>query len=39
MDDATQLQEFGKRYTAAWCSQNAASVAAFFAEGGALTIT
>lgn len=38
MDDATQLQEFGKRYTAAWCSQNAASVAAFFTEGGALTI-
>jgi len=37
MDPAT-LQEFGRKYTAAWCSQNAASVAAFFAEGGSLTI-
>lgn len=37
MDVAT-LNDFGTRYTAAWCSQNAASVAAFFAEHGALTI-
>ena len=37
MDTAT-LQEFGARYTAAWCSQHAASVATFFAEGGSLTI-
>jgi predicted ester cyclase len=36
--DAAQLKEFGTRYTAAWCSQNAASVAAFFAEGGSLKI-
>ena len=36
--DANQLFEFAKRYTAAWCGQNAASVAAFFAEGGSLTI-
>ena len=32
----TQLHEFGRKYTAAWCSQNAASVAAFFAERGSL---
>lgn len=36
--DHTQLKEFATRYTAAWCSQNAASVAAFFAEHGSLTI-
>jgi len=32
------LQDFASRYTAAWCSQDAASVAAFFADGGSLTI-
>lgn len=36
--DIAKLREFGTRYTAAWCSQNAASVAAFFADGGSLTI-
>lgn len=36
--DSAQLKSFGARYTAAWCSQNAASVAAFFAEGGSLQI-
>lgn len=36
--DAAQLKELARRYTAAWCSQNAASVAAFFAEDGSLTI-
>ncbi len=36
--DAATLQEFGAEYTAAWCSQHAASVAAFFAEDGSLTI-
>ena len=36
--DAAQLTEFGTRYTAAWCSQKAASVAAFFAENGSLKI-
>jgi len=36
--DAARLKEFGTRYTAAWCNQNAASVAAFFAEGGSLKI-
>jgi hypothetical protein len=32
------LREFASRYTAAWCGQNAASVAAFYAEGGSLKI-
>lgn len=36
--DPAQLQDFATRYTAAWCSQDAASVAAFFAEDGSLTI-
>jgi steroid delta-isomerase-like uncharacterized protein len=37
MDVAT-LKAFGTKYTAAWCSQHAPSVAAFFAEDGSLTI-
>ena len=37
MDEAA-LEEFGRAYTAAWCSQNAASVAAFFSESGSLKI-
>jgi uncharacterized protein (TIGR02246 family) len=37
-DRMTELREFATRYTAAWCSQDAASVAAFFAPGGSLTI-
>ena len=36
--DAVALEPFAARYTAAWCSQRAASVAAFFAERGSLTI-
>lgn len=36
--DAAKLKEFGAKYTAAWCSQNAASVAAFYADDGSLTI-
>lgn len=37
MSDA-DLHDFASRYTAAWCSQDPASVAAFFAEDGSLTI-
>jgi predicted ester cyclase len=37
MDD-TQLREFGARYAAAWSSQNAASLAALYAEGGSLKV-
>ncbi len=34
----TRLREFAQRYTAAWCSQDASSVAALFSPGGSLTI-
>lgn len=36
--DSTQINDFAVRYTAAWCSQNAASVASFFADRGSLKI-
>lgn len=36
--NADQLREFATRYTAAWCSQQAASVAAFYAEDSSLKI-
>ena len=32
------LQDFADRYTAAWCSQDPASVAAFFGTSGSLAI-
>jgi ketosteroid isomerase-like protein len=35
---AHDMKQFAIRYTAAWCSQNPASVAAFFAEDGSLKI-
>ena len=36
--DSKTLNEFATRYTAAWCSQHAASVASFFDERGSLKI-
>jgi hypothetical protein len=33
-----ELQDFARRYTAAWCSRDAASVAACYEEGGSLKI-
>jgi len=33
-----KLREFAVRYTAAWCSQDPASVAAFYSPGGSLII-
>lgn len=36
--DSIILNSFATRYTEAWCSQNAASVAAFFEERGSLKI-
>ena len=36
--DPAKLRDFAERYTAAWCSQDAARVAAFFSEGGSLTV-
>ena len=37
-DRAIRLRKFASRYTAAWCSQDAASVAAFFSPSGSLSI-
>ncbi len=37
-DRMNELREFAVRYTAAWCSQHAASVAEFFSPNGSLTI-
>jgi hypothetical protein len=36
--DSSTLNQFATRYTAAWCSQHAASVASFFGEQGSLKI-
>ena len=36
--DLASANAFATRYTAAWCSQDAARVASFFAENGSLTI-
>lgn len=36
--DRMDLTEFAARYTAAWCSQDPASVAAFFSPGGSLRV-
>jgi hypothetical protein len=35
---AVMVREFATRYTAAWCSQDAASVASFFGGNGSLKI-
>ncbi len=36
--EVAQLRDFAKRYTAAWCSREAASVGAFFAWNGSLSV-
>lgn len=33
-----ELRDFAARYTAAWCSRNPSSVAAFFSEDGSLRV-
>ena len=33
-----ELRDFAARYTAAWCSHNPESVAAFFSQGGSLRV-
>lgn len=38
MFEPVQLRDFARRYTAAWCSREAASVAAFFAPEGSLSV-
>ena len=36
--EAAWLRDFAKRYTGAWCSHSASSVAAFFALNGSLSV-
>lgn len=36
--DSERLEDFANRYTTAWCSGDAASVAAFFADEGVLYV-
>jgi steroid delta-isomerase-like uncharacterized protein len=36
--DAAVLRDFARRYTAAWCSGNAASVASFYSADGSLSV-
>jgi uncharacterized protein (TIGR02246 family) len=36
--DLNQLQDFARRYTAAWCSGDASAVASFYDPDGRLTI-
>jgi hypothetical protein len=36
--DPAGLRDFATRYTAAWCSQNASSVAAFYSPQGSLGV-
>jgi hypothetical protein len=38
MNDPAELRDFAKRYTAAWCSQDPASVAAFYSVDGSLRV-
>jgi steroid delta-isomerase-like uncharacterized protein len=37
-DYFSRLRSFAEAYTAAWCSQDAARVAAFYAEDGSLSV-
>ena len=38
MNDRAELDKFATRYAKAWCSQDPEKVAAFFAEGGSLSV-
>jgi uncharacterized protein (TIGR02246 family) len=38
MPEPAKLRKFAARYTAAWCSQDPASVAAFYSPKGSLTV-
>jgi uncharacterized protein (TIGR02246 family) len=38
ISDSVQLRQFAARYTAAWCSQDAARVAACYASHGSLSV-
>ena len=36
--EPSQLRDFAKRYTSAWCSRDASSVATFYSPSGSLSI-
>ena len=38
MEASAELRNFAERYTVAWCSQNAASVAACYSPDGSLSV-
>jgi len=38
MPEIDKLRDFARSYTAAWCSREAANVAAFFARNGSLSV-
>jgi len=38
ISEPARVRDFAARYTAAWCSQNAPSVAACYAQDGSLTV-
>ena len=38
LPDSLELRNLAERYTAAWCSQNPESVAAFFSDQGSLRV-
>jgi len=38
MPQPKTLRDFARRYTAAWCSQDAASVASFYSPNGSLSV-
>ena len=38
MPEPAKLRDFAARYTAAWCSQDPASVAAFYSPAGSLSV-
>lgn len=38
LPEPAQLQDFARRYTAAWCSKDATSAAAHYSPGGSLRI-
>jgi predicted ester cyclase len=38
LESSPAIEEFARRYTAAWCSQDPAKVASFFAPSGSLAI-
>lgn len=38
MPEPAKLRDFAARYTAAWCSQDPASVAAFYSPNGSLSV-